>query len=441
MNPRGVPLVERAIADLVAAGRPLVERDVKLAGAGATEVDLLVWDADDAGRLRPEAVVEVKTRPGRRPGELAQLARYAAAVGAPTAYVYDGSWHRADDRFDELEPVQILDRGLIPATRPVVVDDVALLRRLILRGGPRRSQFRQMAKHAGRVDDWLLPTLHRLADDLGQFGQALPGSQASVPLRPDPSVLFDVVDEIVTAASVPRLGPWTTSIDIASALLELTGLRAGDNILVAWAGTGTVTRAAARRIARANRDWTLEDVGNNAIVEGIEPNEVAASLARAAAAFAPSPIRIHTADPLTRKTASHRFIVAVPPVGLRLDEQRQFPGVGMVTDGDVAAIASVSSRLGPGGRAVLHTGRSWLWRSGAAARLRAWLLRERRVTALIGLPPGTFLTSGIDSVIVVIDNAPSGRTFVAELAADWAEQLRPGGPCLEAYRDHAEDRR
>jgi hypothetical protein len=85
---------------------------------------------------------------------------------------------------------------------------------------------------------------------------------------------------------------------------------------------------------------------------------------------------------------------------------------------------------------VLHLSRSWTFRSGEAARYRAYLASHWRVAALIGLPPGAYAGTNVPSAVLVVDRADPGDTFVASLEANWADELAPGGAVLTECLEH-----
>lgn len=58
------------------------------------------------------------------------------------------------------------------------------------------------------------------------------------------------------------------------------------------------------------------------------------------------------------------------------------------------------------------------------------------MVALIGLPGGAVPGTGVRSVLVVIERAEPGETFVAQLGEDWESQLAPGGAALSAALAH-----
>jgi hypothetical protein len=128
------------------------------------------------------------------------------------------------------------------------------------------------------------------------------------------------------------------------------------------------------------------------------------------------------------------LIISSPPIGIRLTEPCLGPSF-VTRDGEVAAIDKAINALNDGGRAVLLTSRGWTFRAGDSAKLRDMISSRSdiNVTALIGLPsilPGT----SIEPCIVVIDRIPKADTLVAELGADWKEQLQVGGPIWSELR-------
>jgi type I restriction-modification system DNA methylase subunit len=91
--------------------------------------------------------------------------------------------------------------------------------------------------------------------------------------------------------------------------------------------------------------------------------------------------------------------------------------------------------IGSGGRAVLHMPVGVTFRP-TGGQYRRFLASRFRIAAILGLPVGAVAGMGIRSVLVVIEDAPSTDTFVAQLGEDWESQLAPGGAALEAALLH-----
>lgn len=128
------------------------------------------------------------------------------------------------------------------------------------------------------------------------------------------------------------------------------------------------------------------------------------------------------------------LVISAPPIGIRLTEPCLGPSF-VTRDGEVAVIDKAVNALKVGGRAVLLTSRGWTFRAGDSAKLRDMLASRSdiNVTALIGLPsilPGT----SIEPCLVVIDRIPKSDTIVAELGADWRDQLQVGGQIWSELR-------
>jgi type I restriction-modification system DNA methylase subunit len=105
------------------------------------------------------------------------------------------------------------------------------------------------------------------------------------------------------------------------------------------------------------------------------------------------------------------------------------------TDGEAAAVDISLRSLQQGGRAVFHLGAGFTFKQ-TLEHYRQHLAKEFRVGALIGLPTGAMPGTAIRSVLLVIDRAEPGETFIAQLGEDWEAQLGSGGAAIEAALAH-----
>ncbi|ETA05274.1 hypothetical protein V525_19150 [Gordonia alkanivorans CGMCC 6845] len=88
-----------------------------------------------------------------------------------------------------------------------------------------------------------------------------------------------------------------------------------------------------------------------------------------------------------------------------------------------------------GGRAVLHLPANFTYITSCES-YRQFLASNYRVAAVIGLPRGAMISTGIRSILLVIDNTDPGETFVAQLGEDWIAQLGSEGAALRAAVSH-----
>lgn len=115
-------------------------------------------------------------------------------------------------------------------------------------------------------------------------------------------------------------------------------------------------------------------------------------------------------------------IIVEPPMGLKGTPTEQSArvtvqpdGFGLrsvtrgTTDGDLLWLTKVADSLSPLGRGVVLVPDGAGYRSGAAARVRAELLRAGRVEAIIAMPPGSVLSSAVATCLWVISGEPDPR--------------------------------
>ena len=102
---------------------------------------------------------------------------------------------------------------------------------------------------------------------------------------------------------------------------------------------------------------------------------------------------------------------------------------------EVAAIDLSLRKLGPGGRAVFLLPNAITFKQTLES-YRQYLAHEFRVAALIGLPSGALEGTNIRAVLLVVDRAEPGETFVAQLGEDWVAQLSDTGAAMTAALEH-----
>jgi hypothetical protein len=130
-------------------------------------------------------------------------------------------------------------------------------------------------------------------------------------------------------------------------------------------------------------------------------------------------------------------VVTAPPMGVRLDQPVMLPWHEDTTDGDALTLLRIGESLAPGRRATVLVPRRSLYAGGSSERVRQWLQTNRQVLAIIGLPAGVLISTGIAPAILVIANAEArSETLVAELQDDWRAQLSERGEFLAAFRSH-----
>jgi hypothetical protein len=125
------------------------------------------------------------------------------------------------------------------------------------------------------------------------------------------------------------------------------------------------------------------------------------------------------------------MVIGTPPFGVKLGEPCLAPSF-VTRDSEIAAIDKGIEALNPGGRMVMCTTRGWTFRGHDSAKLREAIANrvDINVAAIIGLP-NVFPQTSVELCLVVIDKVPKGETYIAELGADWQEQLQPGSQLMQ----------
>ncbi|MGY1679885.1 HsdM family class I SAM-dependent methyltransferase [Geodermatophilus sp. SYSU D01176] len=422
INERG--LMDKAQRDLSSAGYPLV-----LAGMPLTlrdrryELDAVGFTSDKSGSLRPYVVIEVKG--SARFDEQGLLDRFALirdVLGTRHHYVLAGDrWLAADPGLRGFAHVDSLP---FPERTDGVLQDRGLLS-VILRARlwALSEQLRGGEAHP------TLAAVRQLIADLTASGHGrlpLGGDQV---VSVDPLLVWQVVRDEIRHFLVraPHFEEFLSPPSLAGPLVRLLGDTVPSSVTDPFAGLGSFLWAAADRTS-----------AHGGVVElsGMDVNASLVELGSAIAQLCPFPFRLELGNSFTAEVAPVDAVISQPPAGLRLPEPRLLASGDATRDGDLAAIDVCLSQLRPGGRAVLHLSRGWTFRGGEAARYRAYLAQNWRVAALIGLPSGAFSGTAIPSVVLVVDRAAPGETFVAQLEANWAAELDEDSDVLRACLAH-----
>lgn len=410
-------------AKLRAAGFELVQFESPLEPSSKVRPDVVAWAADGDGELVPWAVVEMKS--GRlKPPELTlpALSRSRDLLGTMDHYaVVNGQWFKADRSVRSLEPVD----GPTPPPHGAggFLADESLATSLLL-----KSLWREADKERARGVrvDYFFPSADLLTET------NVPGIQTAdgfIPVRHE--VLWQARRRaLVEFASHGGKGEALASSPlIARAIADLAGRVIAGTVLDPFCGTGSFLWAAMDRTLL--HEEPVEFVG-------VELNTGLADLARTIGQTAPMLTTIATGDAFEVELPMADVVLAAPPLGMRMREPRVLLDGSTTTDMAVAAVDLALRQLRPGGRAVVHVAAGFTFQS-AAERFRQYLASEHRVAALIGLPSGAVPGTGVRSVLIVIERAEPGETFVAQLGEDWETQLAPGGAALSAALAHIDD--
>lgn len=403
-----------------AAGFDLVQIEAPLDPSSKVRPDVVAWAADSNGELVPWAVVEMKSGQFKTP-ELAlpALARSRDLLGTVDHYaVINGQWFKADRSVRSLEPVD----GPSPpqqGPRGWLVDE-GIATSLLLKSLWRRVD---MERARGVRVDYFFPP----ADPQAETN--VPGIETAdgfVPVRHD--VLWQARRRalIEFASNAGKGEALASSPVIARAMAELAGPTVVGTVLDPFCGTGSFLWAAMDRALQ--HETPVEFVG-------VEVNDRLADLAGSIGRTAPLLTTVVTGDAFEVELPLADVVLAAPPLGMRLREPRVLLDGSTTTDMAVAAVDLALQQLPPGGRAVVQVAAGLTFQH-AAEHYRQYLAEEHRVAALIGLPGGAVPGSGVRSVLVVIERAEPGETFVAQLGEDWESQLAPGGAALTAALAH-----
>jgi len=419
--------VDAAKAALEQAGFPFVRKDVPVSTTGRSRfrADLVAWSGDPTGQLRPYAAVEIlapQAGPSAVEAALESLTLVRDLLGTSVHYVVTGTtWLQADSGLREARRVAGPHKP--PAAHHLQLADPDVTTKLL--DERIRELTHQQKDRTGA--DAAMDALAVLLDELGQHPRSLQVGNQTADIPED--VLWPALRNAArhTLARGHYFGEHTSVPAIADPMAALLGpLR--DGIAVdPFCGVGSTLWAVGARAQIHRRQISLR---------GYELNQTVAELARRLGALSPNPPAIEVRDSLQVQREEADFVVAEPPIGLRFRKPYYLDGVGETRDGDLAVLDACLRFLRPAGRAVIHVSNGWTFRGGTAQRFRDRLLDTCRVTALIGLPAGTFTGTSIPSVLVVLDKAAPTDTFIAQLGEDWAQQLSPGGAALADYLTH-----
>ncbi len=399
--------------------------DRKLEGVSGVRPDVLAFAANAEGDLVPWLVAEIKTGPVKTP-ELAlpALLRSRELLGTAEHYaVINGQWFRADR---SLRKFELVDGPLSPTFGDHgSLADTSLATSLLLDHMWRVAASARNTNSAadyfslpGLLENTVVPGIPTVA---GEF----------IPVQPD--VLWIARRRAVEtfAERSRRLQGQLTPSVLADAIARLLGKSLRGTVLDPFCGYGNLVWAA---MDRANED------GVAAEFVGFDVDSELVTLVRQVGQTAPMGATVDSADAFMAELPEADAIVAAPPFGVRRDSAWTLSDGSTARDFESAAVDLCLRQLRPGGRAVFLLPVGFTFRS-ATERFRNYLANEYRIGALIGLPPGCIPGTGIASVILVLDRAPAGETFVAQLGNDWMAQLSVNGAALQAALGHLDGTR
>jgi SAM-dependent methyltransferase len=401
-------------------GYPLVQTNFRIPTAKRQRGDVLAWAAADNGELVPYLVVEVKAGGQRPEVALPQLAHISSALGTQEHFVaVDEEWFRSGTGFRTIEKLDGPPEA--PRRANGEVRSVTLASQL-LRAKLGQLSDRNRSRNGLRVD-------------------AFAGAVAAAPGHPSaietadgtvvpvvPAVLMQARREVYSdvAETMHEMGLSASPPVIAQAIALLAGDRLEGRAVDPFCGAGNFLWALHER-ADAEQ-LTIETYGIDRQPDIIQAAKLLGLSENQKAYF-------EVGNAYSDSIPDADLVVAAPPMGMRLDEPFELLDGNVTKDGDIASVDRCLRLLKPGGRAVIQLSPSITLQPRYEA-YRNYLANEYRVAALIGCPAGSAYATRISTVLLVLDRAPAGETFVAQLADDWRTQLAPEGPVMSAALKH-----
>lgn len=406
-------------AALKAAGYRVVQLDSKL-GDTKMRADAVGYAANADGDLVPWIVVEAKNGVHASPEiALPRLLQARELLGTVEHYaVLNGQWFHADRSLRSFDPV---DGPVGPANDGQGwVTDPGLATSLL----SDRLWYEADRRRGKGQADFFFPSAELFMET------APPGVETTqgdfVPVRPD--VLWQARRRSV-AGFMDRMrwaGEHSTTTEIADAVARLLGNRLGGTVLDPFCGIGNFLWAALERAAAMERppEFIGQDIN-------VELAELAGQIARTAPLLA----NVTAGDSFEGALPAADCVVAAPPFGVRTMRPWTLLDGTSARELETAALDVCIRQLRPGGRAVLLLPNGITFRQNLEP-YRRYLANEFRIGALIGLPSGALVNTGVRAVLLVIDSAPPGEAFVAQLGEDWRSQLSETGAVMNAALEH-----
>lgn len=410
-------LQEAAQRQLEEAGF-FVAREVEHVGKGTrARADVVAYAPDDDGTLKPEIIVEIKSRPGKydRTSALAQLSRYAVAFDTPRAYLYDGTWYEVDSTFTEAHET-------LPP-RPTRVGEATGAVELtpdLVRPSIRRAlwSISDTSRGTSKQGDF---STGMLADVLGLVGHEFRGWTNRHPLdrwRLAKTIASELLQSHFRSIRLPI----SLADGMANLLAADSNWRVGDPAC----GIGTLLLSVGDHGARRDRPVLLF---------GADRDNRFVDIARQLLRFAGADLNVTAAETSGVNRPNLDGGISFGPIGAKRSERFQLPSGHWTRDEDVFALASLVTRIAPGGRVVFGTTQRFLF-SGALAEFRRYLSETFRVVAVVELPTRSLEGTAVVPALIVIENTAPGETLVARLEDDWANQLSEAGEFYKAYVSH-----
>jgi hypothetical protein len=211
-------------------------------------------------------------------------------------------------------------------------------------------------------------------------------------------------------------GQFATPPFLREFMVAIGDPKPGESVYDPCFGMGGVLVEAAHHLQAQARSGSPEvwEAMQRSVIAGVEENAFCALVAyvRLMLAGVKQP-RLQCADALempngTSGGATYDCIFADLPFGLRIERpvssQYRIPS----RSGETLFLQHILGALKPGGRAVVLVAQSLLFRLGAEARLREWLLTEFRVEAVVEMPFEMLkpYSRGVKCSLLVIQRQP-----------------------------------
>ncbi|MEZ4447333.1 MAG: N-6 DNA methylase [Polyangiaceae bacterium] len=214
-------------------------------------------------------------------------------------------------------------------------------------------------------------------------------------------------------------GEMTTPASVSHLMVALVDPRPGERIYDPCFGTAGVLLDAATALWRRGRDVSAGEWSRAQRVPlfGVERNATSHLVGFVRLLLAGVRPALELGDALEREAAGRHHdqgfdcVLVDPPWGVRIDgaELYDFPIRGRSSE--TLFVQHALRSLRHGGRAVVVAPPGLLWRAGAEQELRAWMLTDFRVEAVVALPKGALKDlKSMQPTLLFVRRAPAAET-------------------------------
>jgi type I restriction enzyme M protein len=294
--------------------------------------------------------------------------------------------------------IQILAWVKLTATKSI--PEELQLNAALLNDHPSRAL--DVLNKLGQVDNELMRQAFSDGKRLNNFNPILLRPVLDLALRvSDTGILqgLDIINVVTTALSKDKYsGELFLPLEVASLLIELSGICPGDSVYTPWDSCGQL----AARAVKNDAEVYLE-------------NPLLSAIPAIISLLTEKPFEVHYADPIRNPSAIdggklHQFDVAIasPPFNVRYDIDvitkdwfGRFPERTPL--GSVLSIRHLLSQTSR--RVVVTVPNTLLFSGGTELALRQDLLKGGHVKAVVAMPTGLFPTINIPFAILILDPA------------------------------------